>query len=81
MGFAPLGPADGMVKNAIFGYNAARLYGLDLTLESERIAEDDLSKARAEYLARGADPSNTAYGLIRARILTRTTLVERSQPP
>ena len=22
-GFAPLGPADGMVKNAIFGYNSA----------------------------------------------------------
>jgi predicted TIM-barrel fold metal-dependent hydrolase len=66
-GFAPLGPADGMVKNAIFGYNAARLYGLDLTLEGERIAKDDLSKARAEYLARGADPSNTAYGLIRVR--------------
>ena len=28
-GFAPLGPADGPVKRAIFGGNSARLYGLD----------------------------------------------------
>jgi uncharacterized protein len=52
-GFAPLGPADGMVKNAIFGYNAARLYGLDLTLESERIAEDT-SPRRARNTSRAA---------------------------
>ena len=29
-GFAPLGPADGMVKNQIFGLNSARCYNLDL---------------------------------------------------
>jgi hypothetical protein len=29
-GFAPLGPADGLVKNALLGYNAARLYGITL---------------------------------------------------
>ena len=28
-GFAPLGPADGPVKNAILGGNAARLYGVN----------------------------------------------------
>ncbi|MFP4516623.1 MAG: amidohydrolase family protein [Desulfovibrionales bacterium] len=28
-GFTPLGPADGEVKQAIFGGNSARLYGLD----------------------------------------------------
>jgi len=27
-GFAPLGPADGKVKNTVFGQNAARLYHL-----------------------------------------------------
>ncbi|GAB6058090.1 amidohydrolase family protein [Desulfonatronum parangueonense] len=28
-GFEPLGPADGKVKNKIFGENSARLYGID----------------------------------------------------
>ena len=32
-GFAPLGAADGPVKSAIFGYNGARLYKLDLRAE------------------------------------------------
>jgi len=29
-GLEPLGPADGPVKNAIFGLNAARLYNVEL---------------------------------------------------
>lgn len=28
-GFRPLGPADGPVKRAVLGENAAKLYGLD----------------------------------------------------
>ena len=29
-GFAPLGPADGAIKSAIFAGNAVRLYGLEI---------------------------------------------------
>ena len=39
-GFAPLGPADGPVKRAIFGEDSARLYGYDrrAELSTDRIA-------------------------------------------
>jgi uncharacterized protein len=62
-GFAPLGPADGPVKNAIFGLNSARLYGYEPRVE--RAAPDHLDRIKAEYERRGPEPSNLRYGYVR----------------
>ena len=42
--FQPLGPADGLVKSAIFGYNSARLYKLDLRTSMKELENDHLAK-------------------------------------
>ena len=49
-GFTPLGPADGAVKSAILGGNAARLYGVRLSREGN-YPEDQLSVMRAQWNA------------------------------
>ena len=62
-GYAPLGPADGLVKNAIFGGNNARLYGVT----PERHGEwrgDRFSIQKAEYDRAGPAPSNLRYGYV-----------------
>jgi len=65
-GFAPLGAADGAVKSAIFGYNSARLYKLDLRAELPLISTDKLTAARVASLHE-ATRSNLAYGYIARR--------------
>lgn len=66
-GFAPLGPADGTVKRAIFGYNAVELYKLDLHAALRAIENDALSRRKAAYLDEGPARSNTAYGYVARR--------------
>ena len=61
-GFAPLGPADGPIKTAIFGGNSAKMYRYDAKkagLEGDRFAA-----AKAAYLRDGAQPSNLRYGYV-----------------
>jgi uncharacterized protein len=65
-GFAPLGAADGAVKSAIFGYNSARLYKLDLRAELPPIGSDKFAAARAASL-HAATRSNLAYGYVARR--------------
>jgi hypothetical protein len=69
-GFAPLGAADGVVKRAILGGTAARLYGLDVrtALAPETLAHDGIAAMRAEYAAAGGMRSNLAYGFVRTRV-------------
>jgi hypothetical protein len=67
-GFRPLGPADGLVKSAIFGYNSARLYNLDLRTSMREVENDAFAKLRVEYELAGTDRSNLAYGYIAKRI-------------
>ncbi|WP_374405205.1 amidohydrolase family protein [Pelagerythrobacter sp.] len=62
-GFAELGPADGAVKNAIFGGNNARLYGITAA-EADSVAGDRVAAIRRDYLAGGAAPSNRRYGYV-----------------
>jgi uncharacterized protein len=62
-GFAPLGPADGPIKTAIFGGNSARLYGFGQQ-HAELMRRDDLSAMKAEYLANGGARSNLRYGYV-----------------
>jgi uncharacterized protein len=62
--FAPLGPANGMVKTTIFGVNSARLYGVDMRTALGTITGDKIAAIRAEYLANGGQRSNTRYGYV-----------------
>ena len=63
-GFAPLGPADGAVKNAIFGRNAAPLYKLEENLDYAPIQRDTLDQMKGEYQVSGIARSNVAYGYV-----------------
>ena len=64
----PLGEPDGPVRNAIFGENAARLYGIrvDRALHAA-LAGDRLAALRPEYEAEGPGRSNAAYGYVHRR--------------
>src|SRR5262249_54745707 len=60
-GLAPLGPADGPVKNAIFGGNNARLYNYKPQHHAE-LEHDQFSRYKAQYAEAGAGRTNLAYG-------------------
>jgi predicted TIM-barrel fold metal-dependent hydrolase len=62
--FAPLGPADGKVKTAIFSGNASRLYGLNLKTALGAITTDTLVALRDEYVAHGGLRTNARYGYV-----------------
>jgi predicted TIM-barrel fold metal-dependent hydrolase len=61
-GFAPLGPAQGPVKSAVFGENSARLYKLVPRAYAQ--ARDRLEPLKAQYRAAGGLPSNLRYGYV-----------------
>jgi hypothetical protein len=66
-GFAPLGPADGAVKNQIFAYNSARLYQLDLRTAHRPFTMDRFAQLKREYQEAGKLDGlrdNAAYGYI-----------------
>jgi uncharacterized protein len=63
-GFAPLGAADGAVKNAIFGGNNARLYNVPPQLRAQ-VAGDQLAAYKTLYEQHGAGRTNLAYGYVR----------------
>jgi hypothetical protein len=63
-GYAPLGPADGKVKTAIFGGNNARLYDVDQKKAEFEVQTDRLAALKAEYERMGPDPSNLRYGYV-----------------
>lgn len=62
-GYAPLGAADGPVKNAIFGGNNARLYNFT-PAQRAGLVDDKLAKSKAAYEREGAARTNLAYGFI-----------------
>ena len=64
-GFAPLGAADGPVKNAIFGGNSARLY--NFTAQQRATLEtDSVTLAKALYDEHGEGRTNLRYGYMQA---------------
>jgi uncharacterized protein len=62
--FAPLGGADGVVKSAIFGGNAARLYNIHQRAALGAITNDKLAAIKSEYVAMGGLRSNARYGYV-----------------
>lgn len=65
-GFKPLGPANGALKNAIFGQNVARLYKFDHHAELNG-AGDRHAAIKADYEANGPGRSNLRYGYVAKR--------------
>jgi hypothetical protein len=63
-GYAPLGPADGPVKSAIFGGNNARLYDIQPKRAMLDLGGDRFAVMKAEYGKAGPEPSNTRYGYV-----------------
>jgi uncharacterized protein len=63
-GFAPLGVADGVIKSAIFGGNAARLYNIHQRAALGTITNDKIAAIKSEYIAEGGLRSNTRYGYV-----------------
>ena len=63
-GFAPLGPADGPVKRAIFGGNSARMY--DYPLHHGPWQADRFASHKQQYLAAGGLRSNLRFGYVAA---------------
>ncbi|MDB5406104.1 MAG: amidohydrolase [Rhodospirillales bacterium] len=61
-GLEPLGPADGIVKNAIFGENSARLYGYERHAGLWRT--DRFAAIKMRYEANGPERSNLRYGFV-----------------
>lgn len=69
-GFAPLGPANGFVKNQIFGFNSARVYNLNLRAEYRPLSLDKFAQIKQEYRLAGTLDElrdNAAYGFIAKR--------------
>ena len=66
--FTALGPADGLVKTAIFGGNSARLYNVNIKSALAPITTDRIAAITREYRENGGMRSNTRYGYVnRAR--------------
>jgi predicted TIM-barrel fold metal-dependent hydrolase len=63
-GFAALGPANGQVKAAIFGYNAARHYNVELHAGLMPWETDGMATIKAAYLSGSPGRSNAAYGYV-----------------
>ena len=66
-GFAPLGAADGTIKNTIFGGNNARLYNYT-SAQKIALADDAFTQARVAYEAAGTSRSNLTYGFVRSAV-------------
>jgi uncharacterized protein len=62
-GYRPLGPADGPVKNAIFGGNNARLYRVTPKQQAE-IVVDRVAQIKETYEKHGPGRTNMAYGYV-----------------
>ena len=60
-GYAPLTRA---VKEQIFGLNAARLFGVDVTAKRNEIPADYLTRMKMAYLDDGPAPSHRWYGWV-----------------
>jgi predicted TIM-barrel fold metal-dependent hydrolase len=61
-GFAPLGPADGALKTAIFGGTSAKMYRYEI--KKAGLDRDRLTAYKADYERNGPGRSNLRYGYV-----------------
>ena len=61
-GFAPLGPPNGKVKNAIFAENGFRLFGY--RKDTELAKPDRFTAMKSEYDREGGSRTNLRYGFV-----------------
>ena len=54
-----------MIKNAIFGYNSARLFHLNLRADTAPLGEDNFAATKRDYAASGELRDNAAYGFVK----------------
>ena len=69
-GLPTLGGENSLTKQAIFGLNSARIYGLGLNEATNlpdlpNFSEDKIGQLAAKFREEGGKPSNKRYGLIR----------------
>jgi uncharacterized protein len=50
------------VKERIFGLNAARIFGVDITAKRTEVPKDYLGRIKMSYLEEGPEPSHRLYG-------------------
>ncbi|HEU4371608.1 MAG TPA: amidohydrolase family protein [Methylomirabilota bacterium] len=62
-GYAPL---SRMVKEQIFGLNAARVFGIDVNARRQDMPRDYLTRIKMAYLDEGPAPSHRWYGWVAA---------------
>jgi predicted TIM-barrel fold metal-dependent hydrolase len=67
-GFAPLGPADGPVKTAIFGGNNARLYNINPKRAMLEFKNDRITAWKNEYEKEGPTPTHMRYGYVKGPV-------------
>jgi hypothetical protein len=58
-------PLTREIKAGIFGLNAARLFGVDVTAKRNEVPKDYLGRMRMSYMKEGLEPSLRLYGWIR----------------
>ena len=63
-GFAPLGEADGFVKNTIFGFNSARLFHVNLKADLEPMENDGIQKLKTDFALLDGIRDNVRYGYV-----------------
>ena len=52
------------VKEQIFGLNAARIFGIDVSAKRHEVSKDALGQLRMSYLEEGLEPSRRVYGWV-----------------
>ena len=58
-------PLTREVKAQIFGLNAAKLFGIDVSATRNQVPSDYVGRIRMSYLEEGPEPSHRLYGWIR----------------
>ena len=57
-------PLTREVKEQIFGLNAARVFGIDVSAKRNELPKDYLSKIKMAYREEGIEPSHRFYGWV-----------------
>jgi len=57
-------PLSRTVKEQIFGLNAARLFGVDVSAQRNELPKDAVSRMKMAYLDEGPVPSHRFYGWV-----------------